>query len=446
VPELSHDFNAHVALPRPTGARDHHGTRCAGQVAARRNEACGIGVAFDSKIAGVRILGGPITTVDEASALNFGFQNVSIYSCSWGPRDDGKTMDAPKYVVRKAVVNGINYGRGGKGSIFVFASGNGGRHGDQCNFDGYTNSIYSVTVGAVDHKGLHPTYSESCAANMVVAYSSGSGKHIVSQSLSRYSMTHFIRSLLIDGTNVPIIMVVPLPQHPMSLVSSLSHWKPGQFSFLSGFSKCCKFCYCRPDLTWRDVQHLFVNYARHINPEDPDWEKTASGRMFSYKYGYGVVDGYAFVMAAKTWKLVKPQAWLHTKPEPLNDGRMEKIDKKTYKYHGGVDISQSGVENMITITKADMDKHNLETLEHVDVRVWISHDRRGDIEVEVTSPNGIRSRLAARRWHDHSTHGYPGWRFMSIKHWYGFNIPQVHIYINCWKGRESSWELDHQGH
>ena len=56
-----------------------------------------------------------------------------------------------------------------------------GRHEDQCNFDGYTNSIYSVTVGAVDHTGRHSTYSEACAANlnMIVAYSSGSGKHIV---------------------------------------------------------------------------------------------------------------------------------------------------------------------------------------------------------------------------------------------------------------------------
>ena len=51
--------------------------------------------------------------------------------------------------------------------------------GIRCNFDGYTNSIYSVTVSAVDFKGLHPYYSEPCAANMVVAYSSGSGQHIV---------------------------------------------------------------------------------------------------------------------------------------------------------------------------------------------------------------------------------------------------------------------------
>lgn len=138
-----------------------------------------MGIAYDAKAAGVRILGGRITTVDEAAALNYGFKDVSIYSCSWGPRDNGQTMDAPSYLIRKAVVNGINKGRDGKGSIFVFASGNGGRDDDQCNFDGYTNSIYSVTVSSIDYKGLHPTYSETCAANMVVAYSSGSGNHIV---------------------------------------------------------------------------------------------------------------------------------------------------------------------------------------------------------------------------------------------------------------------------
>jgi kexin len=89
-------------------------------------------------------------------------------------------MEGPSYLIKKAVVNGIENGRQGRGSIFVFASGNGAAQGDQCNFDGYTNSIYSITVSAVDFKGLHPYYSEPCAANMVVAYSSGSGEHIVS--------------------------------------------------------------------------------------------------------------------------------------------------------------------------------------------------------------------------------------------------------------------------
>ena len=158
---------------------DHHGTRCAGQIAAVKNDVCGVGIAYKAKVAGIRILSGPITDVDEAAALNYGYNKTSIYSCSWGPADDGRSMEGPGFLIQKAVVNGILNGRDGKGSIFVFASGNGAAQGDQCNFDGYTNSIYSVTVAAVDYKGLHPYYSEACAANMVVTYSSGSGKHIV---------------------------------------------------------------------------------------------------------------------------------------------------------------------------------------------------------------------------------------------------------------------------
>jgi len=61
--------------------------------------------------------------------------------------------------------------------------------------------------------------------------------------------------------------------------------------------------------------------------------------------------------------------------------------------------------------------HNFETLEHVTVRVWINHTRRGDVEVEVVSPNGIKSVLAAVRSFDSATTGFPGWQFMSVKHW-----------------------------
>lgn len=93
-------------------------------------------------------------------------------------------MEAPGQLIKRAMLNGVQNGRDGKGSIFVFASGNGGGVDDQCNFDGYTNSLLSITVGAIDRKGLHPFYSEACAAIMVVTYSSGSGDNIVSALVS----------------------------------------------------------------------------------------------------------------------------------------------------------------------------------------------------------------------------------------------------------------------
>ena len=44
-------------------------------------------------------------------------------------------------------MHSVEYGRGGYGSIFVVASGNGGSNYDNCNFDGYANSIYTITIG-----------------------------------------------------------------------------------------------------------------------------------------------------------------------------------------------------------------------------------------------------------------------------------------------------------
>ncbi|KAK2466839.1 hypothetical protein APHAL10511_001097 [Amanita phalloides] len=376
----SHDFNDHVKLPTPKLDDDRHGTRCAGQVAAGKNDVCGIGIAYDSKVAGVRILSGPISDVDEAVALNYGFQNVSLYSCSWGPPDNGRSMDGPNYLVSKAVLNGINSGRGGKGSVFVFASGNGGGYNDQCNFDGYTNSIYSVTVSAIDFKGLHPYYSEPCAANLIVAYSSGSGQHIVTTDRGTNKCTRSHGGTSAAAPNAVGVLALALQ--------------------------------ARPDLTWRDVQYLCIMTARIVNPEDPDWERTAAGRMYSYKYGYGALDAYRYVMAARTWNLVKPQTWLQTKTVQLNDGRMSAKE-----YKGGEAIIKGGVKSTMTITKDMLAKNNFESLEHINIKVWIDHGRRGDVKVEVVSPHGIKSILAGTRSGDSADTGFPGWTFMTVKHW-----------------------------
>jgi kexin len=178
----SYDFNDKTKEPKPRLSDDRHGTRCAGEVSAVKNNVCGVGVAYDSKIAGLRILSAPISDADEAVAMNYDFQHNQIYSCSWGPPDDGRSMDAPGILIRRAMLNAVQNGRGGLGSIYVFASGNGAANEDNCNFDGYTNSIYSITVGAIDRSGGHPYYSEKCSAGLVVTYSSGSGDAIVSRS------------------------------------------------------------------------------------------------------------------------------------------------------------------------------------------------------------------------------------------------------------------------
>ena len=152
-----------------------HGTRCAGTVAAAANNTdCSVGVAHGAGIGGVRILDGHILDISEARALSFNRDYIDIYSASWGPDDNGKTVDGPGKLAGQALRDGVEKGRKGKGSIFVWASGNGGKYLDSCSCDGYATSIYTLSVSSASENGLIPWYSEQCSSSIATTYSSGS--------------------------------------------------------------------------------------------------------------------------------------------------------------------------------------------------------------------------------------------------------------------------------
>ncbi len=119
------------------------------------------------------MLDGKVTDRIEAQAIAFKHKLIDIYSSSWGPNDDGKTVEGPGTLATEAFVKGITEGRNGKGVIYVWASGNGGRHGDNCDCDGYTGSIYTISVSSVSEQQLSPWYAEKCASTMATTYSSG---------------------------------------------------------------------------------------------------------------------------------------------------------------------------------------------------------------------------------------------------------------------------------
>lgn len=365
----SYDFNDQTDEPKPRLKDDRHGTRCAGEIAAVKNGVCGVGVAYNARIGGLRILSKIITDEDEASAMNYAFQDNQIYSCSWGPPDDGRSMDAPGILIKKAVVNAIQNGRQGKGNIYVFAAGNGRGSGDNCNFDGYTNSIYTITVGGIDRKGKQTYYSEHCSAQLVVTYSSGSGDaiHTTDVGVNQCYANH-------GGTSA----AAPLGAGIFALALS-----------------------ARPELTWRDLQQILVMTSVPIN-EDEDWDTTSIGRKFSHAYGYGKLDAYAVVEMAKNMDLLKPQAWfnspwMHVK-HPIPQG-------------------VEGLLSTFEVTADQLKKANLERLEHVTVTMNIEHTRRGDLSVELRSPTNLVSHLSVTRRLDDAEQGYVDWTFMSVAHW-----------------------------
>ena len=148
------------------------------------------------------------------------------------------------------------------------------------------------------------------------------------------------------------------------------------------------------------MQHLCVQTAVQVNPEDPDWQMTASGRNYNHKYGYGKLDAWAIVNAARDWKLVKPQTWWASETAHSNGA-----------------ITSEGATASIQVAQPQLTGANFEKLEHVTITVHIEHSRRGNLEVELLSPRGMKSILARPRRYDEDKTGMDGWVFMSVKHW-----------------------------
>lgn len=228
-PKASYDMNGLDDDPMPfydIVDSNRHGTRCAGEVAATANNSlCAVGIAFGASIGGVRMLDGDVTDAVEAKSLSLNPQHVDIYSASWGPDDDGKTVDGPGQLATKAFIEGVTLGRSGKGSIFIWASGNGGREKDNCNCDGYTNSIWTLSISSATEEGSVPWYSEKCSSTLATTYSSGGQgeKQIVTTDL------HHACTASHSGTSASA------PQAAGIAALALE---------------------ANPQLTWRDLQHI----------------------------------------------------------------------------------------------------------------------------------------------------------------------------------------------
>ena len=124
-PKASTDLNDNDRDPFPNDSDPYnaHGTKCGGEVGAQGdNGICGVGVAFNVNLGGVRMLDGTATDKLEASALSFQSDYIDIYSNCWGPKDDGRTFGRPGPLGRRAFENGARNGRGGKHSSILFIS------------------------------------------------------------------------------------------------------------------------------------------------------------------------------------------------------------------------------------------------------------------------------------------------------------------------------------
>lgn len=139
-----------------------------------------------------------------------------------------------------------------------------------------------------------------------------------------------------------------------------------------------------------------------VNLETEDWQDTAIGKKFSHTFGYGKIDAYALVEAAKVWEKVKPQSWYFSSWVHVNQAIPE---------------GRQGLAVEYEVTADELEKANLERVEHVTVTMNVMHTRRGDLSVDLISPEGVVSHISTARKHDDTVAGYDNWTFMTVAHW-----------------------------
>jgi len=411
--DIDIDINYGDDDPSPDVSGDNHGTACAGVAAARGNNAVGVsGAAPQAGLVGVRLISAAATDSQEAQGLTHQLtaanpaDRVSIYSNSWGPADDGATLEGPGPLARAALQNGVTNGRGGLGALYFWAGGNGGTS-DNSNYDGYANSRYTIAVAASGGAGEQSSYSESGANIVVNAPSSYSGGGIT--TVDRTGS---------DGYEDP----------------------PGDYTYSFGGTSSATplaagcaalLLQAYPSLSWRDVLDILIRSATKNSPSDTSWFNNGAGLHFSHKFGFGRVNAAGALSIAATHTPLPPET------TPLTGGETLSTPITI------PDNNATGITRTTTISGPANFK-----VEYVAVDVVITHPYRGDLEMTLTAPSGVNSKIATTR--SDSGDDYNHWVFTSVAHW-GENPNGVWSFKVADRyagdvGSLSSWTLTIYGH
>lgn len=355
--------------PMPQLSDDDHGTAVAGIVAARDNEVCGVGGAYRAGLTGIRILSGGLTDPEEAEALRWRGNDIDIYNNSWGPGGDGVFLYEFSQLIADAIEAGATSGRNGRGSIYVWAAGNNNINRDIANNDAYNNSIYTIAVGAIGQDGVQSSFSEGGSSLLVVAPSEGGGGAILT--------TDRVGSIgYSDGDCTEDFSGTSAAAPIVSAVAAL-------------------ILQANPNLTWRDMQAILSRTATRTDPDHESWFQNGAGFWLSHNYGFGLVDATAAVRLARDWSNLPAST-------TVSSGSLFTNTFIPDNNPNGITVTHNVTEDIL--------------IEHVEVRITSNHSYYGDLQVELTSPDGTTS-ILMQNVEGGFAGQYSEWQTMSVQHW-----------------------------
>ncbi|MDT9547293.1 MAG: S8 family serine peptidase [Chlorobium phaeovibrioides] len=329
---------------------DNHGTAVAGIIASVANNETGIvGIAPDAELVSTRVKWS-YDQITQALGLQWQFD---VSNNSWGATSPfGDNFNSTELVFAwQALRTGVEDGREGLGTVFVFSAGNSAAYGENTNYHNFQNAREVLTVAAANDDGSVASFSTPGANVLVGAYGVG------------LLTTDRLAGLGYTGSNYTTFSGTSAAAPVVSGVVAL-------------------MLEANPDLGYRDVQKILAYSASH--PDNQDWKENGAynwnlgGLKFNDSMGFGLVDAYAAVTLAETWSDVST-----TINEVSDSARAFGLNLAI------PDGDGTALSRTFTIDNAML-------VEHIELGVDLRHMRLGDIIIEITSPNGTVSTLMDR--------------------------------------------------
>lgn len=369
-------------------AADSHGTATAGVIAARGNNGIGAtGVAFEASLVGLRLIGGTAGDTQEGGALSHSNQVIHIYNNSWGPDDDGFTKGGAGTLALAALQTGVTTGRGGKGSIYVWAAGNGGEALDNAGYDSYNGSIYTISVAALNDLGQRATYSERGACLVVTAPSGNDS--VRSQGTTT---TDLVGN---DGYNNATKAVGVVGPDELADRDYTQNYNGTSSAAPVVSGVVALMLQANPNLGWRDVQEVLIRTATQTDPTNNEWRTNKAGFRFNPNFGAGRVNAGAAVILATNWVNLPAMTATASEQTGLNEAI--------------ADNDNNGITRSFDLSASNL------RVEQAVVTVDITHANRGDLVINLVSPAGTISPLA--ELHGDTNANYTAMTFRSTFNW-----------------------------
>lgn len=361
-PDLAANFRGGYDLagndPDPSAeGTDRHGTTTAGVIGADDNGFGLLGVAHDAQLFGFRVAFGssPLSMFTDAMARQAA---MDVSSNSWGfVTPFGDDFANPAFGdFATAIASAAAGGRGGLGTVFVFAGGNDRTAGDSVNHHNLLNSEYAITVAALDSSGHVAWFSNPGAALLV----SAPGVDILTTDRVGSPGYSGGDTVVMSGTSYAAPMVA-------GIVALMLEANPG--------------------LGYRDVQDILAAAARPVDAAAASWITNGArtwnggGQKFSNDYGFGLVDAAASVRLA--------ESWFATGAGPATAANRAVAEAA---WSGALPIPDNSVAGAISTLALAQDIR----IDRIALDLDIRHSWIGDLSVTITSPAGTESAVIFR--------------------------------------------------